>query len=224
MGEGDEHGAVNDSASNRHPLQALIGGPRGAIESMLPPIVFVVAYVASGNSLNWAVGAALVIGLVLAGLRLWRKERPSRVVGALLVVVIGALFAYYTGNAVAYFWPLVLANIASALAFALSILVRWPLLGVIVGPLVGTKMRWRQDPDLLRAYSRASWLWVGLNVIRAAVQIPLIQGDALWALAAIRPVFYLLVIGTILLSWVVIKRSLPPDHPGIRNPRIPQAT
>ncbi|MFM7146475.1 MAG: DUF3159 domain-containing protein [Actinomycetales bacterium] len=210
--------------SNRHPLQALIGGPRGAIESMLPPIVFVLAYAVSGNSLNWAVGAALGIGLILAALRIWRKERPIRVVGALLVVVVAALFAFYTGSAVAYFWPLVLANIASALAFALSILVRWPLLGVIVGPIVGTKMRWRQDPDLLRAYSRASWLWVGLNVIRAAVQIPLIQDDALWALAAIRPVFYLLVIGTILLSWVVIKRSLPADHPGIRHTRIPQPT
>ena len=219
----DEASAKEQGAA-RHPLQALIGGPRGAIESMLPPIIFVVAYALSGSSLNWAVGAALAIGVILAALRLWRRERPVRVVGALLVVVVAALFAFYTGSAVAYFWPLVLANVASALAFALSILVRWPLLGVIVGPIVGTKMRWRQDPDLLRAYARASWLWVGLNIIRAAVQVPLIRGDDLWALAAIRPVFYLLVIGTILLSWVVIRRSLPADHPGIRNPRVPQST
>lgn len=208
-----------------HPLQALLGGPRGAIEGSLPPIVFVLTYLISGEQLGIGVAAALITGAVLAVLRLIRKERPVRVVGALLVVVVAAAFAYYTGSAVDYFWPLVLANIASALAFALSILIRWPLLGVIVGPLLGTGMTWRKDPDLLRAYSRATWIWVLLNVVRAAVQIPLIVGNDLLALAAIRIVFYALVIATIAASWAVIKRTLPDGHPGIRRPRIPsQAT
>jgi hypothetical protein len=190
---------------------------------MAPPIVFVLAYALSGSELAWAIGAALLVGVILAIWRLLRGERPVRVVGALFVVALGALVAAYTGSAVAYFWPLVLANVVSALAFAVSILVRWPLLGVIVGPLAGTRMRWRSDPDLLRAYSRASWLWVGLNLIRAAVQVPLIEGDNLWALAAVRPVFYLLVLATIWLSWVVIRRSLPMGHPGIRTVRAAQA-
>ena len=203
----------------RHPLAALIGGPRGALEGMAPPIVFVFAYALSGSELAWAIGAALVVGVILAIWRLMRSERPVRVVGALFVVALGALVAAYTGNAVAYFWPLVLANVVSALAFAVSILIRWPLLGVIVGPIVGTRMRWRADPDLLRAYSRASWLWVALNLIRAAVQVPLIEGENLWALAAVRPVFYLLVLATIWLSWIVIRKSLPAGHPGIRTVR-----
>ena len=202
-----------------HPLKSLIGGPRGAIEGMLPPVIFVVVYIAFSDNLTYAVIAAVATGVVLAILRLVRGERPVRVVGALLVVAFAAFVAYYTGSAVADFWPLVLANFASALAFAFSILIRWPLLGVIVGPIVGTGMRWRQDPDLLRAYARASWLWVLLNIIRGVVQIPLIQGEDLWALAAIRPVFYVLVIVTVLLSWVIIKRALPADHPGIRHPR-----
>ena len=206
---------------NAHPLAALIGGPRGAIESMLPPVAFVVVYLATNSNLSAAVITALVIGFALAGLRLRRGEKPVRVTGALLVVVLAALVAYYTGSAAAYFWPLVLANVASALAFAFSILIRWPLLGVIVGPITGTGMRWRKDPDLLRAYSRASWLWVLLNVVRAAVQVPLIQGEDLWALAAVRPIFYLMVIGVVLWSWRVIKKALPADHPGIRSPRIP---
>lgn len=204
-----------------HPLAALIGGPRGAIESMLPPVAFVVVYLSTDSNLTIAVITSLVIGLVLAALRLSRGEKPIRVTGALLVVVLAAMLAYYTGSAAAYFWPLVLANVASALAFAFSILIKWPLLGVIVGPLTGTGMRWRQDPDLLRAYSRASWIWVLLNVVRAAVQIPLIQGEDLWALAAVRPVFYVMVIGVVFWSWAIIKRALPADHPGIRSPRIP---
>lgn len=209
-----------DSSQDANPLHVLIGGWRGAIESILPPFAFVGAYVLTGSNLTWGVIVGLAIGVGLAIFRVSQGERPTRVTGALLMVVLAALVAYYTGSAVAYFWPLVLANIASAIAFALSILVRWPLLGVIVGPILGTKMTWRQDPDLLRAYSRASWLWVLLNVIRAVVQIPLIKGDALWALAAVRPVFYLLVTATVLLSWRIIRASLPADHPGLRHPRI----
>ena len=55
---------------SEHPLAALIGGPRGAIESMLPPVVFVAIYLATSSNLTAAVVSALVIGLVLAGLRL----------------------------------------------------------------------------------------------------------------------------------------------------------
>lgn len=212
----------NPEAKQTHPLAALIGGPRGALESMLPPVIFVVVYLSTDSNLTAAVISSLGIGLVLAGLRLYRGEKPIRVTGALLVVVFAAALAFYTGSAVAYFWPLVLANIASALAFAFSIFIKWPLLGVIVGPITGTGMRWRKDPDLLRAYSRASWLWVLLNVVRAIIQIPLIQGEDLWALAAVRPVFYLMVIGIVFWSWAVIKKALPADHPGIRSPRIPE--
>jgi hypothetical protein len=97
---------------------------------------------------------------------------------------------------------------------------RWPLLGVIIGPIVGTGMKWRKDPDLLRAYSRASWLWVLLNLVRAAVLFPLIEANALWGLAASGAFFYLLVLATVFASWAIIKKSLPEGHPGIRQPRI----
>ena len=201
-----------------HPLAALLGGPRGAVASMLPPVIYVVVYFATGSDLTAAVISALTIGVVLARLRLTRRKKPVRIVGALLVVVLAATVAHHTVNFTSYFWPLVLANVASALAFAFSILIRLPLLGVIVGPITGKGMKWRKDPDLLRACAKACWLWVLLNVVRAAVQIPLIQGEDLWALAAIRPIFSVMVLDIILWSWRIINNSLPADHPGIRSP------
>ncbi len=204
-------------ATDRNPLRVLIGGPRGALESVLPPLVFVATFELSG-SIGWAVGVALAIALVFAIWRMAEGKRPTRAMSALLIVAISAYVAVKTDSAVAFFWPRVLVNLISALAFAVSILVRWPLLGVIVGPIVGTRMRWRQDPDLMRAYARASWLWVALCLIRAAVLVPLIEQRLIWGLAVTGAIFYVLVIVTVLLSWVVIRRTLPADHQGIRHP------
>lgn len=213
-----------DANSDRQPLMALIGGPRGALESILPPLAFVAVYVGLGDdnpdSLTWAIVAALVLAIGFAVWRLFEKKRPTRVIGAVVVVALGAYIAARTGSAAAFFWPRVLLNVLSAMAFVVGNAVRWPLLGVIVGPLVGTAMRWRKDPVLLRAYSRASWLWVLLNLVRAAVLFPLITANALWGLAASGAFFYLLVIATVFGSWVIIKRSIPADHPGIRHPVI----
>lgn len=216
------------TAEDRQPLMALIGGPRGALESIVPPIVFVAVYVGLGDdnpdSLTWAIVSALVLAGAFAVWRLAERKRPTRVIGAVVVVALGAYVAARTGSAAAFFWPRVLLNVLSALAFVVANFVRWPLLGVIVGPLVGTGMRWRKDPVLVRAYARASWLWVLLNLVRAAVLLPLITANALWGLAATGVFFYLLVIATVLGSWVVIKRSIPADHPGIRSPQSPGET
>lgn len=213
------------AAEDRQPLAVLIGGPRGALESILPPIVFVAVYVGLGDSnpdaLTWAIVSAVLLAVIFGIWRLLERKRPTRVLGAIIVVALGAYVAARTGSAAAFFWPRVLLNVLSALAFVVGNFVRWPLLGVIVGPIVGTGMRWRKDPVLVRAYSRGSWLWVLLNLVRAAVLFPLITANALWGLAASGAFFYLLVIATVVGSWVIIKRSIPANHPGIRSPQIP---
>jgi hypothetical protein len=81
-------------------------------------------------------------------------------------------------------------------------------------------MAWRKDPDLMRAYRRASWPWAALNLLRTVLLIAFIDGNNLWALAVSGAFFYGLTIVTIAISWWLIKRSLPDDHLGIRHPRI----
>ena len=112
---------------------------------------------------------------------------------------------------------------ASALAWAVSILIRWPLLGVVVGALLGQKTRWRRDPDLLRAYGRASWVWVfGQYTVRVVVFGLLWWSGWVVALGVARVALsWPLVAATVAVSAVVLRRSLPGDHPGLRQPRMP---
>lgn len=206
--------------TQNNPLHELLGGRRGTLESALPSVVFVSVYLISA-SLGIALGTALAVAAVMAVLRLLRREKPVRVLAGLAGVAIAAVVAARTGNAADYFLPSLLANVASALVWAASIVARWPLLGVIVGFAIGQKTAWRQDPDLVRAYSNASWIWAGSFLVRAAVNTPLYLTDNLLGLGISRvalgfPMVLLVIAG----SWWAIRRSLPSDHPGIMHPRV----
>lgn len=216
--------AIIAVASHDNPMHRLLGGWRGGAESAAPSVVFAATYVLAGQSLPVSLVVAVTVAAALAVLRLLRHEKPVRVMGGLLAVGIAALVASRTGNAADYFLPSLLANAVSALVWALSIAVGWPLLGVVVGFALGQRTRWRTDPDLLRAYSRASWIWTASFVVRAAVQVPLwLAGNVLGLGVARLLLGWPLVLLVIAASWWVITRSLPANHPGPLHPR-PRAT
>ncbi|WFE52953.1 DUF3159 domain-containing protein [Micromonospora sp. WMMD1155] len=203
-------------------LADLLGGRRGAVDATLPPLAFAIGWLLGGESLWGGVGAALAVGGVVAGVRLRRGDRPRSVLIGLLAVCVAALIAVRTGRAENFFLLQVLSNAASALAWAVSILVRWPLLGVLVGAVLGQRARWRRDPALLRGYGRASWVWTATYVLRLVVFVPLYLGGQVLALVVARVALtWPLVAAALALSWVVLRRSLPAGHPGLRHPVVP---
>jgi hypothetical protein len=83
----------------------------------------------------------------------------------------------------------------------------------IVGAVVGQKTRW--DPDLLRAYSVASWAWVGQYLLRMAVYGVLwLTGQTVARVALTWP----LQAACLAVSWWLIRR---PCRPTIRDSGIP---
>lgn len=203
-------------------LAQLLGGARGAVDATLPVIAFVAAWLLSDRSILIGGAAAVVVAGALGAWRLARGSRPRAVLVGVLLVTASALVALYTGRAEDFFLIQILTNAASALGWAVSIVLRWPLLGVVVGIVLGQKTRWRRDPDLLRAYGRASWVWVGQYVVRLAVFIPLWAAGQVAALGIARiALTWPLIAACLALSWAVLRRALPEGHPGLRHPVIP---
>ena len=201
-------------------LTALLGGRRAALDATAPAVAFVTVWLISGRSLSWGAGAALVTGAAVAALRWRRGDRPLAALLGLLGVSVAVWIALRTGRAEDFFLVQLLSNVASALAWAVSVLARWPLLGVIVGGVLGQRTSWRQDPALLRAYSLASWVWVGQYLIRIAVFTPLWAAGAVVALGAARIALSLpLIAACVAVSGAVLVRVLPADHPGLRSVR-----
>ncbi|WP_431897161.1 DUF3159 domain-containing protein [Micromonospora haikouensis] len=197
----------------------MLGGRRGAVDATAPPVAFALGWLATGHSLVGGVAAAVVAGTAVAAWRLRRGDRPRSVLIGLLAVCVAALIALRTGRATDFFLVQVLSNVASALAWAVSIVVRWPLLGVLVGVALRQRGRWRRDPALLRAYGRGSWVWAATYALRVAVFVPLYLGGQVVALVVARVALtWPLVASALAVSWLVIRRSLPAGHPGLRHP------
>ncbi|SBT43821.1 DUF3159 domain-containing protein [Micromonospora auratinigra] len=198
-------------------LTDLLGGRRGAVDATVPAVAFAAGWLVAG--LWGGVGTAVAAGAAVAGWRLRRGDRPRSVLVGLLAVCLAALVALRTGRAGDFFLLQLLSNAASGLAWAVSIVVRWPLLGVVVGAALGQRTRWRRDSALLRAYARGSWVWVATYVLRLAVFVPLWLGGQVLALVVARVALtWPLVAAALAASWWVIRRALPPGHPGLRHP------
>lgn len=202
-------------------LASLLGGRGGALDASLPPLAFVAGWLIWGHTIGAGAVVAVLCGVVIGVFRFVRGEKPRAVVFSVLLVVAAALVAVYTGRVEDFFLIQLLSNVASALAWAGSIAVRWPLLGVVVGTLLGQKTRWRRDPALLRAYSVASWAWVGQYVLRVAVFTPLwLDAQVFWLVTLRAALSWPLQIVCILVSGWLLRRALPPGHPGFRHPQV----
>ncbi|CRK61229.1 PROBABLE CONSERVED INTEGRAL MEMBRANE ALANINE AND LEUCINE RICH PROTEIN [Alloactinosynnema sp. L-07] len=209
-------------AASSDTLADLLGGRRGAVDATVPPLAFLVGWLVSEREIGWGAAAAVVAAALVSGYRLATGARVTAALGGLAAVIAAALIVIYTGRAEDFFLVRLLVNIASGLAWALSILIRWPLLGVVVGALLGQKTRWRGDPDLLRAYGRASWVWVfGQYTVRTLVFGALwLSGNVVALGVAQVALSWPLVALVVAASAVVLRRSLPADHPGLRHPRV----
>ncbi len=154
-------------------LERALGGWRGMIDSALPSVVFIVVYMLDGRVLQPALIAALGTGAVILVLRLLRRQPLTQVLAGFVGVAISAYVSSRTGEARDFFlWGLIV-NVAYGAAFLVSLLVRWPLMGVVVGAITGDPTGWRKEPDLRRVFAAATWVWVFVFGARIVVQVPL---------------------------------------------------
>lgn len=154
-------------------LERAIGGWRGVIDSGVPTAIFVVAYVVTDSNLRVSLISAIVAGGLVAIWRLVRREPLTQIAAGFVGLLFSAWFASRTQNASDVYLPGMLTNLGYGTAFLVSILVRWPLIGIAMGILTGDGTSWRRDRDLRRVYAAASWIWVGLFYGRLIVQTPM---------------------------------------------------
>ena len=187
------------------------GGVRGMVDMTVPGFVFVLIYTIT-KELALSSWSAVGITVLLALVRVARRETLKHAFGGVLGVAIGAFIAMKSGKAADFYLPSMIYGVVLGVVYLVSVLVRWPLIGLMLGPILGENMTWRtQNPGRLAAYTKATWVWIALFALRAAILFPLYWADKVTWLGVAKiglgvPPWLV----AIYLSWLILSKAPPP--------------
>jgi hypothetical protein len=166
----DQHATVE--ALVRAQLSKALGGKRGMLEGAIPTLGFTITWVSSHN-LQAALLVSLGLAIAALVLRIVQRSTIQFVFNAIVGIGIAAVFALRSGRAEDAFLPGLIYNTVYAVVLLFSVVVRWPLLGFLIGSVTGDPTAWHQDKRLVSLCSKLTLVLAAPCVLRVIVQYPL---------------------------------------------------
>jgi hypothetical protein len=196
-----------------------LGGVRGLIESVLPGFAFLLLFTITGN-LAVSVLVPVGIAVIFVVVRAITRSPVAPAIAGLIGIALTATLSLVTNRAENNFLPGIFINSGMLIVLVVSILVRWPLIGVVIGLLMGEETDWRSDRVKRRAYTLATWIWVIPSAIRVAVQVPLYIAERADLLAATKLLTGIpLYLGALWLTWLLVRAVHHREEPLPEAPR-----
>ena len=177
--------STNENMGEKELLTKAIGGWRGLVDSGLPSMLFILVFVFQQN-LNNALIAALILGGILFSIRLIERKPLTQVISGFVGLSISVLITWRTKDASNFFLTGIITNAVYGFVLLISVLIKKPLIGYLVGSLVGDTSGWLKHPLLVRAYTIVTWIWVAVFGLRLIVQIPLYLNDSVALLGSVK--------------------------------------
>lgn len=183
-------------ASIKDQVLEQMGGWQGMVYSALPVMAFVPANAVWG--LKGGAIAALAVAALVAVIRLSTRTSIQPAISGFFGVAVCVVIAMIVGgNGKGYFLYGIVMQAVFAVAFAVSLLVRWPLVGVLwhlfderkkeqTGAAAGAGADWRSDRRQYRTFAWLTVLWIAMFAVRFAVQFALYQNDDVGGLGVAR--------------------------------------
>ncbi len=153
-------------------------------------------------ALGWSVAAL--------ARRLWRGQRVSGILLlSTLTLSTRTLFALLSGNVTVYFLPPLITTLALAGAFALSVPLGRPLSWRLANDLWPLPAHAQLDPIVGPVFRRLCWVWAGVNVAKAGINLWLLATLAIAPYALAKGVVSLTLMGgAVTFSYLWLRRAL----------------
>ncbi|QUH01326.1 DUF3159 domain-containing protein [Saccharopolyspora erythraea] len=184
-----------------------MGGVSGLAYSAVPIVVFVV--ISTLASLMVAIWSAIGVAVAIAVVRLVRKEPLQPAISGVIGVAVCSFIAYRSGEAKGFFLLGIWTSLVYGGVFLVSIVARWPLVGVVWSALNGLGFSWRRNRRAMLGYDLATLAWTVVFAAKFVVQQWLYVSDETgWlAFARIAMGYPLTGLALIVTVWAVRRAS-----------------
>lgn len=156
----------------RTQLSKALGGRRGMLEGAVPTVGFTLVWILA-HDLRLALLVSGGVAVALLVLRIAQRSSVQFVLNSLVGIAIAAVFALRSGRAEDAFLPGVIYNAVYAVILGGSALIRWPVVGFMIGSVTGEPTAWHSDRHLVALCSKLTWLLAVPCILRVLVQYPL---------------------------------------------------
>ncbi|MCG7853551.1 MAG: DUF3159 domain-containing protein, partial [Methanosarcinaceae archaeon] len=157
-------------------LRMVLGGRSSLLDSILPPILFVVLHGIWGMQV--AIWASLGLAVVIALSRMVKHQPWLYALGGAAGVALAVAIASLSGRAAGFFLPGIVSGALSVLLSLMSVLVGRPMVAFTSYIARRWPLKWYWHPRVRPAYSEVTWLWFAFFGLRLLLQFSLFQGSS----------------------------------------------
>jgi uncharacterized protein DUF3159 len=208
-------------ASTGHVVWRAMGGWRGILESVLPGLVFIVAWTLTVDpetgqaNLPLSLGLSVGLAAIFTIIRLIQRGPAGAAIGGLIATGAAAALALFTGRGQDNFLWGFATNAVYGTAFLVSAFVGWSLIGLAVGFLMGEGTAWRRDKRKKRVFFWLAIAWAALFALRLLVQVPLYFAGDVAALGTMKLIMGLpLFAPMVAVTWLAVRALYPASKTG----------
>ena len=186
-----------------------LGGWIGIAESIIPSTAFIILFVTT-KSIWMSVAISGALGLASLTRQIVFKKQISQAIAGLVGIGVSSYLALRPeGQGADYYVPGLWTNAIYLAVILASVLVRWPIVGVVVSLVLGRGMSWRSDRAQSARFYAATLVWVALFGARLLVKLPLYLTGSIEALGIAHilmgiPLYAL----TLWFNWLLIRRII----------------
>ena len=162
-------------------LRTVFAGRNSFLDAILPPIIFLVINGLAG--FQAAMWSALGLSIVIAAMRIVRKQSLIYALAGVASVAIAIGIAWFLGKSEGFFLPDLVSGSMTVLLALLSLVIRRPMVAWTSFIARRWPLDWYWHPQVRPAYSEVTFAWAVFFAARLLLQFSLFRNQDVNSLA-----------------------------------------